>query len=579
MARCVRRSPGVLLVTRVAVALCCLASFTGAAEVTVQNDSLTAGATGNVQVGFVAGESAAAWLTSPCDGNIVAVQVFWRSLLGGEPQSLEDSITIFDDGAFPVPGGQLAQILGPVVTDGVFNEYRYLDENQTIPLFVPVTNMQTFAVSFKFLNTPPPLGPSIVTDVDGCQSGKNGIFAVPGGWLNACLLGVTGDFVIRAIIDCNPTQACCFLPSGCLDLSAEDCNTAGGFPQGASTDCNALTCFPTGACCEQDGTCSDEVAATDCTAAGGIYQGDGSLCSSVTCPAPNGACCLSNDNCLDLPEADCDVIPNAFWAGVSTTCPDACDAPPAPPPCDNLVGAVGNRYVSAECPAAGSSEVLRIKFITLDGFSIPTQDFMYIGAPFPAPEEDTTQPGMTFTAAPLLCDPYFHDWGSVGPFALYGAEIVPSSEYWLQRADVACPNLADEACWSAPITLTTGKFGDVWPVWDWEMISAQPDFNDIAASVKKFQAAGPASAPIKTVVQVQPNTVFPLRPLDFKDIADIVKAFLGIPYSELYHGPCPCPPNVTCEVTACVNDIACLGFGDGLCVNGFCADKCRRCAP
>jgi len=559
-----------------ALVLLGITSSVNAVEVTVQNDSLTGGSSGNVQIGFVAGESAAAWLTSPCDGNIVAVQVFWRSLLGGEPQSFEDSITIFGAGAFPAPGGQLSQIVGPVMTDGVVNEFRYLDDNQTIPLIVPVVNTQTFVVSFKFLNTPPSLGPSVVTDVDGCQAGKNAIFAVPGGWLNSCSLGVTGDFVIRAVIDCNPTQACCFDPSGCLDLSTDDCGTAGGFSQGTGTDCATTNCFPTGACCQADGTCSDDVTADDCVAGGGTYQGDDSLCSGVICPAPDGACCLSNDNCLVLSEADCNVIPNAYWAGALTTCPDACAATPAPPPCENITAVDGNRYVTATCPGTGSAEVLRVRFVTLDGFTIPAENFMYVGAPFQAPEEESMNPGKTFTAAPLQCDPYYHDWSSVGPISVFGAEIVPSSEYWLQRADVTCPDLADEACWSTPITLTTGKFGDVWPVWAWEMISPQPDFNDIAACVQKFLAAGPASAPIKAVTQVQPNAVFPLRAIDFRDIADIVKAFLGIHYWELYHGPCPCPASVTCGAAPCTTDLQC---GGGLCVDGFCADECGRCSP
>ena len=77
---------------------------TVAAEMTIQNDTLAAGGTGNIQAGFVAGESAAAWLTSPCAGDIVAVQVFWRSVIGTAPQSIEDSITIFDEGIFPNPG-------------------------------------------------------------------------------------------------------------------------------------------------------------------------------------------------------------------------------------------------------------------------------------------------------------------------------------------------------------------------------------------------------------------------------------------------------------------------------------------
>ena len=41
------------------------AAGAGANEVTVQNDSLANDSSGTIQAGFVAGEKAAAWLTSP----------------------------------------------------------------------------------------------------------------------------------------------------------------------------------------------------------------------------------------------------------------------------------------------------------------------------------------------------------------------------------------------------------------------------------------------------------------------------------------------------------------------------------
>jgi len=301
-----------------------------AQETTVQNDSLMAGQNGNIQAGFAAGESAAVWLTSPCDGNIVAVQVFWRSFTGGEPQSIEDSISVFGPGSFPTPGallqtefGQPAEIVGPVMTDGVINEFRFLDENQTQPLSVPISMNDGFVVSFQFMNNVPALGPSVVTDTSGCQNGKNAIFAIPGGWLNACALGVTGDFVIRAVVECNPTQACCFDSDSCVNLAPDDCTIARGVPQGPGTDCGSVVCFPTGACCLSDGECVDDLSSGDCSAMDGTYQGDGTVCTPSTCPAPSGACCLSNGNCLFLDEEDCNGIPNASWAGGGTDCTDA----------------------------------------------------------------------------------------------------------------------------------------------------------------------------------------------------------------------------------------------------------------
>lgn len=175
----------------------------GAAEMTVQNDSVTDFAQVAIQAGFAANEQAAAWLTSPCDGNIVAVQVFWRSQLGGAAQVIGDSIRIHDGGAFPIPGTLRETLSGPLMNDGFLNEFRFLDQEGTIPLVVPVLSGAVFVVSFRFGEAPPLTGPSVVTDTNGCQAGRNGLFAIPPSiWFSSCALGVSGDFVIRAVVDC-----------------------------------------------------------------------------------------------------------------------------------------------------------------------------------------------------------------------------------------------------------------------------------------------------------------------------------------------------------------------------------------
>lgn len=172
-------------------------------EVTLQIDSLVDFGQGAIQTGFVANELGAVWLESPCDGDLVAVQVFWRSLTGGSATTIEQGIGIFEAGTFPDPGAELETIVGPVLNDGVFNEFRFLDENNVIPLIVPVNQGDTYVIAFQFENTPIPTGPSLITDTDGCQSGKNAIFAIPPNlWLDSCLLGVSGDFVIRAVVEC-----------------------------------------------------------------------------------------------------------------------------------------------------------------------------------------------------------------------------------------------------------------------------------------------------------------------------------------------------------------------------------------
>jgi len=240
-----------------------------------------------------------------------------------------------------------------------------------------------------------------------------------------------------------------------------------------------------------------------------------------------------------------------------------------------------NRYLrfTAPPPAVGGpvNEVIRIKLVSINGYPPPTTDTLYLGDPQAAPEEDQTQPGLTFTAAPFDCTPFAHDWSADGIISAYGAEIIPASVYEVQRASVDCPNLLnDNGCWSIPLSITTAWFGDVWPPFQGAG-AAQPDFNDIAAMVQKFLATGPAAAPIKAVCQLQPNCVVPAYAIGFKDIAADVDAFLGTPYSAREPGPCACPSTVICHSTPCTSDPNC---GTGLCrPDGFCGDACGRCTP
>ena len=190
-----------------ATLVCLIAGSASAAEMTVQNDSLTNFGSAVIQAGFVAGEKGASWLTSPCDGNIVAVQIFWLSATGTTGQLLGQSIEISRSGTFPTPGALAQQIDGPVLTDGVINEYRFLDDNSTVPLSVPVTNNETFVVAYTFSETPGGSGASLTTDTDGIRAGRNSIYANLGGatylWFSSESFGVSGDWVIRAVVDCQ----------------------------------------------------------------------------------------------------------------------------------------------------------------------------------------------------------------------------------------------------------------------------------------------------------------------------------------------------------------------------------------
>ena len=182
------------------------AGTTWSTETTVKNDSLANNSSGVVEAGFASGEIAASWLTSPCAGNIVAVQILWTSTSPNGSQVVEDSLDIYRSGSFPVPGALAQNIGAPQLTNGVINEYRYLDQNSTIPLSVAVAQNETFIVALTFADPPPAVGPSVVRDVDGIQPNRNAIYADLGGgtfvWFSNSALGVNGDWVIRAVVDC-----------------------------------------------------------------------------------------------------------------------------------------------------------------------------------------------------------------------------------------------------------------------------------------------------------------------------------------------------------------------------------------
>jgi len=200
-------------VAALATALGASATAQGA-EITVQNDSTVGGVPSSPGNFFLAGEATAAWLTASCSGDIVAAQVYWTSITDTNPAQLEMSITLYDGSTFPTPGAVLqnqgavdAVIVGPVLSDGTTNEFRFLDPPaNTVPLRVPVTQGQTFVSALEFLNQSSgnPFASGTAFDTDGCTAGRNGVFVIPGGWFDACPQGVTGDWVMRAKIRCTP---------------------------------------------------------------------------------------------------------------------------------------------------------------------------------------------------------------------------------------------------------------------------------------------------------------------------------------------------------------------------------------
>ena len=347
-----------------------LCSSAIAVPIEVKNDSIVDGSNASLFGGFAIGEQAASWLTSPCDGNIVEVRIFFLSSNPGAEPVIHRNIWIYEGGTFPAPGAVLQQLESPALTPGFLNGFDTIDEQGT-PLSIPVSAGETFVVSLEIGESTNIFAgePSLVRDLDGCQPGRNALFEIGffNDWVDFCIF-LDGDVVIRAVVECGeptgacclpsgdcasavtaavctaasgeyqgdgvsceatacpqPSVACCFGPGSCVDLTEGDCSSAGGFTAGPDTDCATHACFVSGACCFLDGGCAADVPAEACSAAGGTFQGDGVTCESANCPQPEGACCFTNligTQCISLTATDCDIIPESNWAGPLTNCAD-----------------------------------------------------------------------------------------------------------------------------------------------------------------------------------------------------------------------------------------------------------------
>jgi len=155
---------------------------------------------------FVAGEEAGVVLTAPAAHypiEILKIRVGWSSQFGGNPQSLEQALHIYPAG-LPNPGARQFTLPGPLLTDGFINEFdiEFIPGNKII-------NSGPFTVTLEFLNANAGqiFSSSVFHDGNGCQPGKNVIKAIPGGWNDACALGVTGDWVFEVVyrrVNCAP---------------------------------------------------------------------------------------------------------------------------------------------------------------------------------------------------------------------------------------------------------------------------------------------------------------------------------------------------------------------------------------
>jgi len=145
---------------------------------------------------FVPGEQAGSVFDNiPVDHypiEIRSVGIGWGTVFGGQGATIERAIHIYE-GALPDPGTPSFSLVGPQLTDGAINVF----DLQPIPGDKIVDSGPfTVAIEFETMNVNQVFVPSIVNDGNGCQAGRNLIFAQPGGWMEACGTGMSGDWVI-----------------------------------------------------------------------------------------------------------------------------------------------------------------------------------------------------------------------------------------------------------------------------------------------------------------------------------------------------------------------------------------------
>ncbi|UCC31449.1 MAG: hypothetical protein JSU86_04065, partial [Phycisphaerales bacterium] len=314
--------------------------------------------------------------------------------------------------------------------------------------------------------------------------------------------------------DCTNDTACeaCCAPSvSCYEATPADCSNAGGTPQGSGSDCLGLA-----ACCKPGGTCLfvDEQC---CDYEGGTSLGSGSDCD------PN-LCCVVAGPTQPAGEAGFEKI----------------------------------RYFSTEPGNPGRLTALRVTMTTIpppySGFSGTR---CWVGEPAaycenagkPTPPCPTAQPTTEFLGAGLQGTPHCMDWSTVGVLHVSDDDIVPNAVYDVQAIDCEC-DFGDETNYSAPLTITTSRWGDlvrncaVYPCGPPDGTVGIP--GDVTAVLDKFKNLGPPAynpAVIKSRADLDWN--IPNRRVDISDVTFCLDAFRGFPYPPLppaeWPGPNGCP--------------------------------------
>jgi hypothetical protein len=171
-------------------------------EELLQNDSLVDGGPVAVQLGFIEGETGAAVLAAdPGDYPVTIknIQVFIDKTPLFPDTSMTVELLVWDtatiSGTSPTLGSAVYTSPNLQFGAGFMNEWDIE--------FLNIQMSGPFTVGCRIIDSGGGLGltsPSMVTDTNGCQGGKNYVLQTNGVWANLCSFGVSGDLVIRSTV-------------------------------------------------------------------------------------------------------------------------------------------------------------------------------------------------------------------------------------------------------------------------------------------------------------------------------------------------------------------------------------------
>jgi len=177
--------------TLAAALLVALATPAATAQETVlQNDSFLSGQAVGFQAGFVTGEIAASRFLPSGSPSYSVKRI--QFLFGGATTTQFITLRIWNDGGGTAnPGDELFS--GEYVLTGSATALQEIDLGSSN---VIVTGQFRVGIEFHHDSVP-----SVAQDADGTiQATRNFIFAQGLGWVQSSLLGLTGDWVIRAVV-------------------------------------------------------------------------------------------------------------------------------------------------------------------------------------------------------------------------------------------------------------------------------------------------------------------------------------------------------------------------------------------